>query len=491
MELFDIEALTDRIKNVGRRTASALREVLDSIESSADPDTSARGKLLSLFDKGTFSEIGTFVSRNNDDNSFEGVICGWGAIDGSLVFAFSQDTSKCSRAVSSAHAAKICELYRLAVENGAPVIGIFDSAGALIPEGTAALAGYGKIMKAVSSASGVIPQIAIASGYVSGALSVICGMYDFVISTDGGSVSVNAPVVTEGAGDKENMKKYGVTAISAADDLEAIEKAKELLAYLPSNNAEGAPSGLSTDEPGRASSLDAYRTSNDGRDLIRAVADNGRMIELYADYAKEIITSIVSVGGVSCGIIAPNKAVNGGKITADGARKASRMISLIDSFNIPVITLVDSVGIDSAENSEFSPFVSELAKLAGAYAACTSPMITVVVGEAYGTVFTVLGSKSIGADVVYALDSARIAALNAKSAVAFLMNDSITGEVSREDLEKGWEDTVCAPAEAASIGQVDDIISDEELRARICSAIYMLSSKCEGKTSRRHLIMPL
>ena len=402
---------------------------------------------------------------------------------GAWTFSDEQIEMMKERSVSEAHARKICEIYRLAMENGAPVVGIFDSAGAYIPDGVRVMAGYGKIMKAVSSASGIIPQIAIAAGNVSGAAAVICGMFDIVIKADDASLSVNPAFNTDARG----MADMGVTAAKTADVASAISSARETLAYLPSNNCEGTPEEISADNVNRAVSI----ASDDAYEIIKAFADNGKFVELYADYAPETVGGFVSVGGVSVGVVATNKAVNGGRLTAASVRKAARLVSLFDSFNIPTVTLVDSVGIDTSVASEASPFAAELAKLAGAYASATAPMITVITGEAYGSVFTVLGSKALGADIVYALDSAKIAAMNASSAVAFLMNGQITAEVSREDLERQWNESVATPVEAAASGEIDDIIASDELRIRIAAAVSMLMAKSAGSASRKHLTMPM
>jgi len=497
MDKFNLEAFAETLKNISVKTASALRDLLADSDAVNGGDLTARGRLEALFDKGTFSEIGTYVRRRAGEfdssakDEFEGVICGWGAVDGRLVYAFSQDISRTSGSLSEAHAKKICETYRLAMENGAPVIGIFDSAGAYLPEGVRALAGYGKIMKAVSAASGVIPQIAVASGYAAGASAVICGMFDLVITTEKGTVSVNAPSFTKDAGTADTMAETGVSALAVADDSAAVSAVKEVLSYLPSNNAEGTPDGVSSDNVNRAVSLGAYENTKDVHDLIAAVVDDAKFIELYESYAPEMVCGLASIGGTAVGLVATNKAVNGGTLTAKAARKASRMVSLLDSFNIPVVTIVDSVGLDKNTDSEMAPYTAELGKLASAYAAAGSALVTLIAGEAYGSAFTVLGSKALGADLVLALDSAKIASMNASSAVAFLWNDKITANVTRADLEARWNESVATPVEAASSGEIDDIIAAEETRQRIGAALAMLSSKSTYAASRRHLIMPL
>ena len=497
MEKFNLEELAGRLKRFGARTADALRELMAETDSRGadvpDGPLSARKRLEALFDEGTFTETGIFVRRRASEfdeavpNEFESVITGWGAVNGRLVYAFSQDIGRTHGAVSEAHAKKICDIYKMALENGAPVVGIFDSHGAFLGEGVRALAGYGRIMKCVSDASGIIPQIAVAPGYAAGASAVIAGMFDILVSTENGSVSVNPASVTGGY----DMGVCGVSALTAKNDGEAMLAVRSILGYLPSNNSEGIPEGISKDVAGRASELSAYAGSGDAHDMISAIADDGKFIEFFAAYAPEVTTGIISLGGTAAGVVATNKAVGEGTLTSVGARKAARMVSLLDSFNLPIITVVDSSGFSKSDESEKAPFGAELAKLAHSYAAATSPMVTLIAGEAYGTVFTVMGSKAIGADVVYALDSAKIASMNAKTAVAFLQNDNIGGNVTREDLEKQWNDTVATPVEAAASGEIDDIISSDEVRARLTSAVYMLSQKSALPASRRHLNMPL
>lgn len=493
MDKFNLEAFAETLRNISVKTASALRELLAEGAQPEGGELNARARLEAIFDEGTFSELGTYVRRRAGEfdpaakDEFEGVICGWGAVNGRLVYAFSQDIARCSGSVSEAHARKICDLYRLALDNGAPVIGVFDSAGAYLPEGVRALAGYGSIMKCVSAASGIIPQIAVVPGYASGPAAVICGMFDLVITTEKGSVSVNAPSLVEGK--SENADTVGT--LSVTDDAQAVALAKNILDYLPSNNAEGNVDGISRDSINREVSLATYENSKDAHDLLSALVDDGKLVELYADYAPEALCALASVGGVAVGVVATNKAVCGGMLTAKAARKISRAVSFFDSFNIPVLTAVDSVGLDRSAQSEGAPYASELAKLASAYAAANCPKITLVAGEAYGSVFTVLGSRALGADLVLALDSAKIASMNAESAVAFLWNDKISADVTREQLEKCWDTSVATPVEAAAAGEIDDIISAGETRARIGAALNMLSCKSTSLISRKHLVMPL
>ncbi|MBO5196400.1 MAG: hypothetical protein J6C03_04820 [Clostridia bacterium] len=503
MDKKNFDTLLATLKETGVKTVSALRKLLAETEANAAAPAeclTARGRIEALFDEGTFMESGAYVRRvkseldSGSNDSFEGVICGWGSVSGRLVYAFSQDYSRTKGALSEAQAKKIKEIYRLAIQNGAPIVGIFDSAGALLPEGVRALAGYGAIMNCVAEASGVIPQIAVIPGVCAGSAAVVAGMFDFVIiSEKNGNVSFNAPFVMNApeAGKADFVSKSGLAAITAVNDGDCILKTQKLLSYLPMNNAEGTVMEVSNDDVNRLVDISEYETTKDVSDLIKSFADNSTFLELYASYAKELACGLVSVGGMVAGIVGNRKSVNGGILTAAAARKAARMISFCDSFNIPVVTILDSEGPDVSIEAEASPYAAELAKLAYAYAGAKTPMITVIAGEAYGAVFSLMGSKSLGSDVVLALDSAKIGVMSAKKAVAFLWNDKITADVTRDQLEAQWDETVGSPVAAASAGEIDDIIDSAELRQRIGGALMMLSAKSKCAPVRRHANMPL
>ncbi|MCI8611505.1 MAG: hypothetical protein HFE66_06265 [Clostridiales bacterium] len=503
MDKKNLDAIRAALKSAGVKTAAALRSLLAETDAFADAPAeslTARGRIAALFDEGTFMESGAYVRRRVSEldtaaeDAFEGVICGWGSVAGQLVYAFSQDYSRTKGAISEAHSKKIAEIYRLAIENGAPIIGIFDSAGALMPEGVRALAGYSTLMQCTAAASGVIPQIAIIPGTCAGSAAVVAGMFDFlIISQSKGCVSFNAPFVLgdSEAGKSEFVTKSGLAALTGTGDGDCIAKAKLLLSYLPMNNQEGTITASTQDDLNRLVDLSAYTSSENATDLISAVSDSGSFLELYAAYGKEIVTGFVTLGGTVVGIIANQKCVNGGILTASAARKASRMVTFCDSFHIPVVTLLNSKGPDVSIEAEASTYASELAKLAFAYSSAKTPLITVIVGEAYGAVFSLMGAKALGADVVLALESAKVGVMPASTAVAFLWNDQISEDVSREDLEKQWDETVGSPVAAASAGEIDDIIDGAELRQRIGGAVMMLSAKSKRVPVRRHLNMPL
>lgn len=440
-------------------------------------------KINALFDAGTFVEIGSYVRRNGNPEEYEGVVGGYGAIDGKLVFAFSQDSDRMKGAFDEIHAKKIEKLYEMAIKNGAPVVALLDSAGALVYEGAAALSGYGRIMKCVSDASGVIPQIAVVNGVCAGMSATIAAMFDLVVTAgDKAQLYVNPPfVLGKENGTAAHAAATGIAAIVAENETEANDKIRELLAVIPSNNAEGTTLEVNEDDLNRIVSGEGSAD-----ELIAEISDCNKFIKLYADYAPEMIVGMASFGGIGTGVVYAN-----GKITVGGARKAAKFVSMCDSFDIPVLTLVDSEGVACDKESENAPLASELAKLAFAYTASKIAKVTVVVGKAYGAAYTLMGSKSVGADVAFALERACISILPPEAAVAFAWNDKITADKSREELENEWKEKCASPVNAAEIGEIDDIIANAELRQRICAALGMLFSKTDVAPTRRHANMPL
>ena len=478
------------------KTAAELRALLLQDEKPGNGGAlNARERLTALFDEGTFTEIGAFAVRRRDSEETpasdpEGVLTGYGSVDGCLVYAFSQDFGRTKGAVSDATADKIERIYRLAVENGCPVVGCFDSAGADLVTGVRALAAYGRIMKAVGSASGIIPQIAVAAGPAQGASAVIAAMFDFVIATENSTLSVS-PAFAVGGGKPADSAETGAASFRAKDDADALSIARALLTRLPSNNEEGAVQTDAQDDPDRQTDLSAYRTSHAAADLLNEIGDAGSFLAVGADTAPSFVTGFLALDGTVVGVVASDRSKDGGRLTSLAARKAARFVSFCDSFSIPVLTVVDSEGFALSGAEEKNPYCAEIAKLAGAYASAKTPLVTLVAGAAYGSVFSVLGSKSIGADLVLALDSAHIGCLSPAAAVALLENDRVSGKVSRESLEKDWEENRMNVIHAARAGEVDDVVEEAELRQRLISAVLMLSGKAASAPKRRHANMPL
>lgn len=444
-------------------------------------------KLAALFDAGTFVEMGAYVQRENGD--LTGVVCGYGAVGGKLVYAFSQDSDRKKGAFDALQAEKIAALYRMAMKNGAPVIGMFDSAGAIVCDGSSAMSAYGTFLKVVSDASGVIPQIALISGVCSGLSATVAAMFDVMVTVKGTSeIFVNAPfLLGKEIGSTDYAAQTGLSSIVAENEADAMQKLCQLIDLLPANNADGVIVEDITDDINRDVAIDGLT----GKALVDVLADAGLFVELGMGYAQEICTGFARFGGVSCGVVASNNASNNGVLSAEGAKKAAKFVSLCDSFSIPVVTLVDSMGIEACESANGAHLASELGKLAMTYASADTAKITAVVGKAYGASFTLLGSKGLGADLVYATENAEISVMNPASAVAFLWNDRISESKNRSELEAEWKETKASPEAAAADGSIDDVVAQAELRKRICSAVYMLMMKNSGTPARKHCNLPL
>lgn len=466
-------------------TASMLREQLQQTES-----VEAREQIAKLFDRDTFVEIGAYTKRAFSDfiatdksGEFEGVICGYGAIDGKLVFAFVEDSSRMGGAIDERHAKKITDLYNMAINNGAPVVGIFNSNGTDIFEGTSGLAAYGKIMSAVTRASGVIPQIAYVAGNCIGTCAAIASMFDIVVKKDAATLYVSSPALTG-----ENNAQDAIVSYCGGEQ-QCLGYIISLISFLPSNSSVGIrASEICTDNLNRK--LGNLDFGGDALSIISVIADNSMFFELSHDYAPSVSCAFATIGGVKCGIVANSFSENEGRIDAPAARKVSKFVAFCDSFSIPIVTVVDSLGL-AINNKNEQTFAPELAKLGMAYASSVCPKVTVILGHAIGAAFVLLGSKSLGADLVYATEDSEIGALSAASGVAFAWDKYITEEKSREELISEWKLTVSSPANAAASGEIDDIISINEMRARICSALLMLSAKGDASAISRRKVLPL
>lgn len=427
-------------------------------------------KIASLFDAGSFVEVGAYIKRRGDVDAYDGVICGYGSVSGKLAFAFVQDSDRTKGAFDEAGAKKIEMLYDMAIKNGAPVIGVFDSAGADVLDGSATLSAYGRFISCVAKASGIVPQIAVYDGICTGMALTVANMFDLSVK-----VAEKAELyLTATAKDKELA-----CSIDAANEAEAFAAVRSLVEILPQNNKDDA-SLMSGDDAARPVAIDGLT----GKALVEALADNGSFTELYA-MKSGIVTGFAFFGGTLCGVIASDNTCDAGKIGFIGAKKAAELISFCDRFGISVVTLVDSEGLCDCACPKC------VARLASAYANATCPKVTAVVGKAYGAGFTLLGSKSLGADLALATEGAVISVMSPESAVAFLMNDKITADKSRADVEKEWCETYANATCAAEKGDIDDIVKAETLRARICSALYMLATKADGCPDRKYFRTPL
>ncbi len=477
--------------NKYNKTEACALPTVDQLRASlaADAASDARMKLAMLFDKDTFIETSAYTKRAITDfittestNELEGVITGYGAIDGKLAFAFCEDASRCGGVIDERHAKKIADLYDLAIKSGAPVIGIFNSNGTDIFEGTAALAAYGKIINSISRASGAIPQIAFVAGKCIGLAAAIAAMFDIVVKDASASFYVSSPSFTGADNAQDPLLSY------TADTIQCAAYIRSIVSYLPDSSASGIIISTSADNLNRK--LGDLDFAGEALSAVSVIADNGVFYELSGGFAPEISTVLTTIAGVKCGVIASSYSKSEGRISAPVARKTAKFVNFCNAFSLPIVTLVDSCGLAVEKENELAYFAPELAKLAYAYSCASVPKITVILGHAIGASFVLLGSKSLGADLVYATSTAEIGALVAESGVAFAWNDLITLDKTRDDLISEWKNTVSSPAVAAASGEIDDIISVSEIRARICSALMMLAVKGKVKISERK-ILPL
>ena len=447
----------------------------------------SKERLELLFDAGTFVELGAYTKRNGAEDAFAGVVCGYGAVNGKLVFAFAQDSTRTKGAFGERQAKKIAGMYDLAIKNGAPVVAMFDSAGAVVYDGAAALAAYGKLLKTVSAASGIIPQIAIISGICGGTSAVAASAFDFVVTIkDKSKLYVNSPfVVGDDVAKSGFAADNGLASAEAENESDAIAYAKSLLDIIPANNAEGAVCDICYDDINRALSFDPANYKAD--ELAALIADNSAFIRIYEKYASGAVIGFAKVGGIATGFAISK---DGGVLDIKTARAIAKAVSFCDSFGIPFVTLVDSVGLEVSAEADGAAYASELSKLSMAYANSTNAKVSVVIGKAYGAAFTLLGSKALGADLAYALDGACISVLSPEASVAFVWNDKV-GEKSREELEAEWKEKCASAADAADLGEIDDVIESTELRKRICAALSMLALKADSEPTRKHAVMPL
>lgn len=449
-----------------------LREIINARHSEGSVELEKAGKLTArarmdvIFDEGTFAEVGAFIG---DGEEFCPVVTGYGSVDGMLVFAFSQDYSRLHGAMGKAHAKKICKIIDMAIEANAPVIGVFDSAGAKIDEGSDALNACGEVISALSFCKGVIPTVAVVSGPCGGAGAVAASLCDVIIVAEKtGSLYVVPSSMLEDKtlGKPEKLAEAGVSAITAKDDASACLAARAICKYF-------APEIITTDDANRAFDASVFENPKyDVHTVIENLFDAGSFTELFAKRAPQMTVGLASMNGRVCGVIANNPSFKDGKMCPGACEKAIKLMNICSSVDAPVITLVDGVGVGTTDKIEIGGIAGKLAELAASYSA-SARKVTVITGEAYGTAYSVLGSKALGADFVLALDRAKISPMNPVSAVEFL--GEVYDESKVKEIAAKWADENASPLEAAKKGYVDDIVEASELRARVASALEMLA----------------
>ncbi len=476
----------------------------------------ARERIELLLDEGTFEEWDMFVEHRcadfgMQDNKIpgDGVVTGYGMINGRLVFIFSQDFTVFGGALSEAHAEKICKIMDQAMKVGAPVIGLNDSGGARIQEGVASLGGYADVFQRNVMASGVVPQISLIMGPSAGGAVYSPAMTDFIFMVkDSSYMFVTGPEVVKTVTHEEvtaeelggavtHTTKSGVADLAFDNDVEALLMLRRLYNYLPLSNREKAPIRPSNDPADRADhSLDTLVPDNpnqpyDMKELITKTTDDGDFFELQPDYAKNIIIGFGRMNGQPIGIVANQPLVLAGCLDIKSSIKAARFVRFCDAFNIPVVTFVDVPGFMPGTSQEYGGIIKHGAKLLYAYAECTVPKITIITRKAYGGAYDVMSSKHLRGDVNLAWPDAEIAVMGAKGAVEIIFREDKNDPVKLAAREAEYKERFANPFVAGARGFIDDVILPHETRKRICRSLTMFKDKKLENPWRKHGNIPL
>ncbi|MDB4187883.1 acyl-CoA carboxylase subunit beta [Sulfitobacter sp.] len=476
----------------------------------------ARERVHLLLDEGSFEEFDMFVTHRCTDFGMEqqkpagdGVVTGWGTINGRLVYVFSQDFTVLGGSVSATHAKKICKIMDLAVQNGAPIIGINDSGGARIQEGVDSLAGYGDIFQRNIEASGVVPQISVIMGPCAGGAVYSPAMTDFIFMVkDSSYMFVTGPDVVktvtneqvtaeELGGASTHTKKSSVADAAFENDVEALAEVRRLVDFLPSNNREKPPVRPFFDEPDRIEpSLDTLVPENantpyDMKELILKLADEGDFYEIQEEFAKNIITGFIRIEGRSVGVVANQPMVLAGVLDIESARKAARFVRFCDAFEIPILSLVDVPGFLPGVSQEYGGVIKHGAKLLFAYGEATVPMVTVITRKAYGGAYVVMSSKHMKSDFNYAWPTAEIAVMGAKGATEIIHRADLKDPEKIAQHAANYEDRFANPFVAAERGFIDEVIQPRSTRKRIARAFASLRNKKTNVPWKKHDNIPL
>ena len=476
----------------------------------------ARERIELLLDDGTFEEWDMFVEHRCTDFGMEntkipgdGVVTGYGMINGRLVFVFSQDFTVFGGALSETHAEKICKVMDQAMKVGAPVIGLNDSGGARIQEGVASLGGYADVFQKNVLASGVLPQISMIMGPCAGGAVYSPAMTDFIFMVkDSSYMFVTGPEVVKTVTHEEvtaeelggaitHTSKSGVADMAFDNDVEALMMLRRLYNYLPLNNKEKAPIRSTTDPVGRADkSLDSLVPENpnkpyDMKELILKVVDEQDFFEISPEYAKNIVVGFGRMGGQTVGVVANQPQTLAGVLDIDSSRKAARFVRFCDAFGIPLVTLVDVPGFMPGTKQEYGGLIRHGAKLLFAYAEATVPKLTLITRKAYGGAYDVMSSKHLRGDVNYAWPTAEIAVMGAKGAVEIIFRKEAGDPEALAAREAEYKDRFANPFVAAGLGYIDDVIMPHGTRRRLVKALRTLKNKVQENPWKKHDNIPL
>ncbi len=483
----------------------------------------ARERIQMLLDEGSFEEFDMFVTHRCHDFGMEkshtygdGVVTGYGTIDGRLVYVFAQDFTVSGGSLSKTMSEKICKVMDMAMKAGAPCIGLNDSGGARIQEGVNALAGYADIFQRNVMASGVIPQISVILGPSAGGAVYSPALTDFVImKRETSYMFLTGPAVVKTVtgedvtqeqlgGASMHTTKSGVAGFATDTEEEAMELVRKIVSYIPQNNMEDAPLAVCTDSVNRLEDSlndiipDSPNKPYDMYEVIRAIVDNGEYLEMHEAFAKNIVTCFARFNGQSVGIIANQPKYMAGVLDINASRKAARFVRFCDSFNIPIVTLVDVPGFLPGTGQEYGGVITHGAKLLFAYCEATVPKVTVTLRKSYGGAYIVMSSKHIRGDINYAWPTAEIAVMGASGAVEVLFAREIAKFENQEERakfiaekEQEYKDKFSNPYNAASYGYIDDVIEPRNTRFRIIRALQSLSTKRLSNPPKKHSNIPL
>lgn len=479
----------------------------------------ARERLHFLLDEGSFEEIGMLVTHRATDFGLEkekylgdGVVTGYGKVNGRLVYVFSQDFTVFGGSLSETHAEKICRIMDLALKNGAPVIGLNDSGGARIQEGVVSLGGYADIFYRNTIASGVVPQISAIMGPCAGGAVYSPAITDFILMVENTSyMFVTGPNVVktvtheevsseELGGAMTHASKSGVTHFAAANEVEGLQTIRAMLSYMPQNCEEEAPMLAYEAGNEKRPELNTIIPANpnqpyDIRDVITNVIDSDTFLEVHKNFAENIVVGFARIGGRSIGIVANQPAVLAGVLDIHASTKAARFVRFCDSFNIPLLVFEDVPGFLPGTDQEWNAIITNGAKLLYAFCEATVPRITVITRKAYGGAYDVMNSKHIGADMNYAWPSAEIAVMGAKGAAEIIFKTEIAAAkdpaAKLKEKETEYLEKFANPYMAAARGYVDEVISPEDTRTKLIAAFEMLKNKADKLPRKKHGNIPL
>lgn len=479
----------------------------------------ARERIHFLLDPNSFEEIGMLVTHRCRDFGMEddqplgdGVITGYGTVNGRLIYVFAQDFTVFGGSLSETHAEKICKVMDLAMKNGAPFIGLNDSGGARIQEGVNSLGGYADIFYRNVQASGVIPQISAIMGPCAGGAVYSPAMTDFILMVENTSyMFVTGPNVVKTVTNEEvtseelggastHATKSGVTHLTASNDIEAIEQIKKLLSYMPQNSADITPKmpyKLSDEYREQLADIipDNANQPYDMRDVINGTVDEDSFFEVHEQYAENIVVGFARLAGRSIGIVANQPVALAGVLDVESSKKAGRFVRFCDCFNIPLLVFVDVPGFLPGTDQEWHGIITNGAKLLYAFSEATVPRVTVITRKAYGGAYDVMNSKHIGADMNFAWPTAEIAVMGAKGASEIIFKKEISEAADPEaklaEKEAEYAETFANPYRAAARGFIDEVIHPRETRRKLIKAFAMLENKVVALPKRKHGNIPL